>query len=319
MILCIGLAADPTFLHGLRALAAAALPFTVVDLPTLALYGELTVPLDDLRATVIRTGDGETEVVLDEVRAVWCRPLNVSAAAPSPGAAHRADGQYQALCRVLEAVDVPVLNPPWREATNSAKLLHAVALAPVARWRIPRSCLTNDPDTARAFVRSCPRGTIVKGVGATKTWVTLYGSEHERRLPRLRHSPALLQERIVGPDVRVHVVADRAFAESIRSPDVDYRTVHGANRYAALSLPQAVLEGCQRLVDHTRVPFLGVDFKIEETTGDWYFLEANSMPCYEGYDVRAGGAISRALLDWLTAPHMPGAARRPSGPFRYTT
>ncbi|WP_202919722.1 hypothetical protein [Streptomyces adustus] len=307
MILCLGLAADPTFVHGLRALAAADLPFAVVDLPTLALYGDLTVPLDDLRATTVRTGDSAGHVVLGEVRAVWCRPLNVSAAAPAPATARRADGQYQALCRVLEAVDLPVLNPPWREATNAAKLLHAVTLAPVGGWRIPRSCLTNDPATARAFVRSCPRGTVVKGAGAAKTWATLFGSEHELLLPRLRHSPALFQERITGPDVRVHVVADRAFAESVHSPNVDYRTAHGANRYAPLDLPQTVLEGCRRLVADTRTPFLGVDFKIDRITGDWYFLEANSMPCYEGYDVRADGAISRAILDWLTAPHPHGS------------
>ncbi|MEI5102812.1 hypothetical protein RB200_35160 [Streptomyces sp. PmtG] len=314
MILCIGLAADPTFLHGLRALAAAALPFTVVDLPTLALYGDLTVPLDDLRATVVRTGDGGTDVVLGDVSAVWCRPLNVSAAAPDPVAAQRADGQYQALCRVLEAVELPVLNPPWREATNSAKLLHAVTLAPVAGWRVPRSCVTNDPATAQAFVRSCPRGAIVKGAGAVKTWATLFGSEHERLLSRLRHSPALFQERVTGPDVRIHVVADQAFAESIRSPAVDYRTVHGANHYTPLTPPPAIREGCGRLVVDTGVPFLGVDFKIEESTGDWYFLEANSMPCYEGYDVRADGAISRAVLDWLTAPHPRGTTAPPPRP-----
>lgn len=309
MILCVGLAADPTFLHGLRAIAGAALAYEVVDLPTLALYGDLRIPLDDLPATRIRTGDGTAEIRLADVTAVWCRPLNVSAAAPGPGPARRADGQYQALCRLLEAVELPVLNPPWREASNAAKVLHAVTLAPVAGWRIPRTCLTNDPATALGFVRSCPRGAVFKGAGAAKTWATLFRTGHERLLPRLRRRPALFQERITGPDVRVHVVADRAFAELIHSPELDYRTVHGANRYRPAELPPPVLEGCRRLVADTGVPFLGVDFKIEESTGDWYFLEANSMPCYEGYDVRAGGAVSRALLDWLTAGGRPPAGR----------
>ncbi|MFI6035952.1 hypothetical protein ACIBBD_17620 [Streptomyces sp. NPDC051315] len=52
----------------------------------------------------------------------------------------------------------------------------------------------------------------------------------------------------------------------------------------------ARLEGCRRLVAETGVPLLGVDFTIEEATGDRYVLEAGSMPGYEGYDIRADGA-----------------------------
>ncbi|MEU6864293.1 hypothetical protein ABZ924_13620 [Streptomyces sp. NPDC046876] len=301
MILCIGLAADPTFVHGVRALAQGAIRFEVVDLPTLALYGDLHIPLDDLRTTRVRAGDGGPEITLSEVSAVWARPLNVSAAAPDPRSAHRADGQYQALCRLLEAVDLPVLNPPLREASNASKVLHAVSLAPVAGWRIPRSCLTNDPATALAFVRDCSHGVVFKGASAAKTWATLFRPEHERLLPRLVRSPTLFQERIVGPDVRVHVVGEHAFGELIDSRELDYRTAHGTNRYTPLTPPPEILQGCRRLVAATGVPFLGVDFKIEAATGEWFFLEANSMPCYEGYDVRAGGAISRALVERLTS------------------
>ncbi|CAI7977191.1 hypothetical protein FRAHR75_3240001 [Frankia sp. Hr75.2] len=28
------------------------------------------------------------------------------------------------------------------------------------------------------------------------------------------------------------------------------------------------------------MPFLGVDFKIDHATGEWFFLETNSMPCF---------------------------------------
>ncbi|MEW2414689.1 hypothetical protein AB0953_13310 [Streptomyces sp. NPDC046866] len=301
MILCVGVAADPTFVHGIRALARAGARFDVVDLPSLALYGDLHIPLDDLRNTRIRTGGGGPEISLTEVRGVWARPLNVCAAAPDPRSAHRADGQYQALCRLLEAVELPVLNPPLREASNAGKVLHCVSLAPVAGWRIPRSCLTNDPGTALAFVRDCPHGAVFKGASAAKTWATLFRAEHERLLPRLVRSPTLFQERIAGPDVRVHAVGGQAFGELIHSRELDYRTARGTNRYTTITVPAGIREGCRRLVAATRVPFLGVDFKIEEATGEWFFLEANSMPCYEGYDLRADGAISRALAQWLTS------------------
>ncbi|MEY9834820.1 hypothetical protein [Streptacidiphilus sp. EB103A] len=300
MILSIGLAADPTFVRGLRALAHAGIPFNVVDLPTLAMSGDVDIPLDNLRETRIRAGEDATELSFHDVSAVWCRLLNVSDAAPDERLAHRADGQVQALCRLLGAIDLPVLNPPLREAANFSKVLHAVSLAPACGWRTPRSCLTNDPTTAQAFIRSCSQGAIFKGASAAKTWATLFEGEHEPRLPRLVHTPALFQERIVGPDVRVHVVGDRAFGEVIHSPQLDYRAARGANRFAALTLPADVLHGCRRLVAESRLPFLGVDFKIQESTGEWFFLEANPMPCYEGYDIRADGAISKAIVEWLT-------------------
>jgi len=47
-----------------------------------------------------------------------------------------------------------------------------------------------------------------------------------------------------------------------------------------------------------RLVFSGVDFKVSDT-GEWFFLEANSSPCYQGYDCRLGGAISDALADYL--------------------
>lgn len=50
------------------------------------------------------------------------------------------------------------------------------------------------------------------------------------------------------------------------------------------------------------MPFLGVDLKIDRTTGELFFLEADSMPFFEGYDARADGAVSHAIVDWLSTP-----------------
>jgi hypothetical protein len=192
------------------------------------------------------------------------------------------------------------MNPPLREASGFTKVLHAVALAEVGCWQIPETCLTSDPAEASRFVRSCRNGVIFKGASASKTWATLFEPRHERLLPRLRHLPVLFQERVVGPDVRIHVVGDQSFGELIDSPALDYRTVRGVNTYRPLTPPRAIADGCARLAQHCGVPLLGVDFKLERSTGAWYFLEANSMPCFEGYDERAGGAISRAIVDWLS-------------------
>lgn len=300
MILCLGLAADPTFTAGLRALHRAGLAFRPVDLPSLALRGSVRIPLDSPQDTVLSVGD-ETHRVGD-FSAIWCRLVEVASAAPAPELAAASAGQTEALARILEFVPGKVMNPPLRETSGFTKLLHAVALGEVGGWRIPETCLTSDPAEAMDFVRRCRTGVIFKGASATKTWATLFEPHHEPLLPRLVHLPVLFQERITGPDVRIHVVGDRSFGELIDSPVLDYRTVRGVNDYRPLVPPPEIAEGCARLTEHCGVPLLGVDFKIERATGEWFFLEANSMPCFEGYDERAGGAISRAIAEWLATP-----------------
>lgn len=299
MILCLGLAADPTFTAGLRAFRRAGLDFRPVDLPSLAMRGNIRIPLDSPADTVLSIGDDRHRV--GDFSAVWCRLVEVAAAAPSPELAAASAGQTEALARILEFVPGRVMNPPLREASGFTKVLHSVALGEVGGWQVPQTCLTSDPTEARDFVRGCRTGAIFKGASATKTWATVFEPHHESRLPRLAGLPVLFQERIIGPDVRVHVVGDRSFGELIDSPVLDYRTVRGVNDYRPLEPPPEIADGCARLTAHCGVPLLGVDFKIDRATGEWFFLEANSMPCFEGYDERAGGAISRAIADWLGA------------------
>jgi hypothetical protein len=132
-----------------------------------------------------------------------------------------------------------------------------------------------------------------------KTWAVSWNpAEHEARLGLLKATPVLFQEKIEGPDVRIHTVGAMTFAERIESCELDYRTTKG-NCYQPITPPESILAGCTGLAEECNSPLLGVDFKIERATGVWYFLEANTMPCYEGYDRRAGGSISRAVAGWL--------------------
>ena len=297
VILCIGVAADSTFLAGLRAVRSAGLEHRAVDIATVAMRGSVHIPLEDPTATAIDTG---SDVIrLDECTAVWCRLIDVSAYAPETHYAAAAAGHYQAFLRLFEHLPIRVMNPPLREATGATKVLHSVTLAAVGGWSVPRTCLTSNPDEARAFIADCPNGAIFKGASAVKTWARQYEASDDKLLERLRRTPVLFQERIVGPDVRVHTVGTESFGEEIHSSELDYRTVLGENDYRPITLPDSVAEGCGRLTKRTRIPLLGIDFKIDAASGEWFFLEANSMPMFDGYDQRAGGAISDAMARWL--------------------
>jgi glutathione synthase/RimK-type ligase-like ATP-grasp enzyme len=97
------------------------------------------------------------------------------------------------------------------------------------------------------------------------------------------------------------VVDGKCSAELIASEGVDYRFKKhsGATAKFSISLPEPIVAVCARLNEVFKAPFLGVDFKIRSADGEFFFLEANSMPAYHGYDIRANYEISTALRDYL--------------------
>lgn len=300
MILCLGSAADLTFLHTLEALAHAGASFDAIDLGQLAYSGVLEVPLDTPSAVSIELHG--RRYVMGAYDSAYLRLPPLMEDAPEERLAHRAMAQYRAVTQILQAAPIFLVNPPGGDVSNAAKLLHAVALARVTGFRIPRSCLTRSPEKARDFVASCSSGAIYKGASGTKTWARAFDADRDGdRLALLGACPVLFQERIVGPDVRIHVVGERIFAELIDSPELDYRAARG-NRFRQLEPPSDIAVGCLALARECGKPFLGVDFKIDRATGEWFFLEANPQPGYDYYDARAGGAIAKALVDLLANP-----------------
>ena len=300
MILCLGSAADLTFLHTLEALAHAGAAFDAIDLGQLAYSGTLEIPLDTPSAASIDLHGRRYS--LGSYHSAYLRLPPLVEEAPEERLAHRAMAQYRALIQLVQAAPMYLVNTPGGDVSNAAKLLHAVSLAPVAGFRIPRSCLTRSSEQARAFVATCPSGAIYKGASGTKTWARAYDEDRDDgRLQLLGECPVLFQERIVGPDVRVHVVGARIFAELIDSPELDYRAARG-NRFSPIAPPPDIAAGCRALARECGKPFIGCDFKLDGATGEWFFLEANPQPGYDYYDARAGGAIARALVELLVDP-----------------
>ena len=316
MILCLGSAADRTFMHTLEALAQAGAAFDAIDLGQLAYSGALEVPLDTPAAATIEIHG--RRYVVGSYHSAYLRLPPLIEEAPEERLAHRAMAQYRALTQVLQAASVFLVNPPGGDVSNAAKLLHAVSLAPVAGFRIPRSCLTRSPEQVRSFVAACASGAIYKGASGTKTWARAYDADQDDgRLAVLGECPVLFQERIVGPDVRIHVVGERIFAELIDSPALDYRAARG-NRYRPLEPPPDIAAGCLALARACGKPFLGCDFKLDRATGEWFFLEENLQPGYDYYDARAGNAIARALVELLVDQHQR-MERRPEDASRNAT
>jgi hypothetical protein len=66
-------------------------------------------------------------------------------------------------------------------------------------------------------------------------------------------------------------------------------------------IPETCLtSGPQEALDFVRGCRTGAIFKDAGATKTW--ATGRSTPCFEGYDERAGGAISRAIVEWLVTP-----------------
>lgn len=291
MTVFVGSLADATFCHTVHALTARGVGGEVVDLAHLVLSGDVELPLDG-RPGVLRLAGREVALT----GPVVARLVDISAAAPDARLRERAHGLQLALTRHLRGLPAGRVVGVTRDNSNFSKLVQLAAAAGTG-WARPRSCLTNDPERARHFLAGVD--AIYKGASSAKTWAVAVGAEDLARLASLPRCPVLFQERVRGLDVRVHVVGERVFGEAIEADGCDYRTASRAV-FSPCPVPRTVAADCVGLTRRMGLVLSGIDFKVSPD-GRWWFLEANSAPCFQGYDKRAGGAISDALADHVRA------------------
>jgi len=319
VILALGSAADGTFLHLLERLRGASggtgRRVVAVDVVHLALAGAFRLDPPAPASGTLRVGD--LDLAWGEVSGVWVRLPDLAGGAPDEEGRRLVTGVHRALATAVHCLDVPVVNPPLLEPSNASKVAHLLYLARLTGLAVPESCLTDDPGLAAAFVDEHGGDVIYKGASSAKTWVRAWAPGTDAcRLPLVARCPVLFQRRVRGPDVRVHVAAGDLHAERIDCPRVDYRLAPPGTVFAPARVPDRVARACREMSVSLDAPLLGVDLKVDARTGEWFLLEANAMPCFEGYDRRAGGAISASLVRYLTGAGPAEPSRLPPLPGR---
>jgi RimK-like ATP-grasp domain len=189
-----------------------------------------------------------------------------------------------------------------RNSENFSKLLHQVKVASVSVTsfvKFPETIVSNSKKDILNFAERHNFDLISKGVSGTKTWAKrMDRASLMSRLALVGDLPILLQQRIGPAEVRAHVVDCKVIAERIESTADDYRRRGSKVSHERTTLPTHVEEWLVSLCAKLGCPFMGIDLRVD-LEGNYYFLEANSMPCFEGYDRRSSGAISSALIEYL--------------------
>lgn len=295
-IIAIGLDSDETLLYFLRAVRNSGTEVTAINLRAVAAAGRWRICAPDDGRSWVQAGD--CVIPLHAEDAFYVRLIDLSTVQSAHSDAQRWRHLLGPLSVWLESTPTMVINRPGAHIHNCVKPLHEHVLASLG-LQVPAGITSADPCRLRSFIRSAPGGVIAKAISGIRANSRLVRAED---VPDSPGQPIHLQHYIEGIDVRVHVVADECFGEGIESDMPDYRASKGRNRFFPITVEPKVQRDIVRATRTFDLEFAGWDFKIDRD-GVWWCLEANPMPGYSGYDRRAGGMITAALVRRLSSPH----------------
>ena len=118
--------------------------------------------------------------------------------------------------------------------------------------------------------------------------------------PAFLAMPALVQPRLVAPELRIFVVGAQTFAFEVRSPSLDYRALQDAD-VQPVPVPSRAAQPLHALMREFRMDFGAADFKTDPDDGDLVFLELNTSPMFARFDAACGGALCRAMVEHLSS------------------
>jgi glutathione synthase/RimK-type ligase-like ATP-grasp enzyme len=236
------------------------------------------------------TGDGGSWQ-LEDFSAAYLRPYDPRDLEPAPAALARARAVHHLISDWAQYSEATIVNRPSAEGTNHSKLRQTMQIRECG-FCTPDSLVTNEPRRILDFRAS--RGSLVyKSLSSVRSVVKELSIAE---LPTGPMGPVLVQERIRGVNVRVHVVGQRTFACMIESDGVDYR--YASSRIVVVELEQSVARRCVALTRRLGLLVSGIDL-IVTPAGDWYCLEVNPNPGFTAFDRSQEQVIAGAVAELL--------------------
>jgi glutathione synthase/RimK-type ligase-like ATP-grasp enzyme len=279
----------------------------IVDVAALGAGDHLTFGEGShLEATWTRA-NGE-QIDLTSARAIWHRRI-ATPTVPTCAAEHEqhfAIAQWHTLLLgMLEALPVRMINRPL--ADRYLEKPYQLAIARQLGLRIPKTTITSNADTARAFARD---NAIVHkpltGSGARMLATRRFDDASIAALDRLVLAPEIFQEAICdGRELRITMVGSRIFAAEFRpgADIVDGRT-DLVTAYRAHQLPASVEEQLHALMARFGLVYATIDMKLTDA-GDYVFLEVNPQGQFLYIELLTDLPIAAAVAELLAGDPLP--------------
>ena len=163
---------------------------------------------------------------------------------------------------------------------------------------IPRTVFTN----MEGELRRVPASYVVKPVNGGEYCQELRSvlSQTEFR-GGAAATPAIVQERLRSPDLRVFRIGPAFMSFRITSAALDYRTSADVLVERCSNPRGGLLRALRDVTDAARLDFAAADFKRSRTRADWTFLEVNSGPMFSAFDAASGGELVDTMVQCLRA------------------
>lgn len=219
-----------------------------------------------------------------------------------PSSQHRALSWHTALTGWLAAhAEIRVFNRrSLNFITNKPLMLH---LAQSAGLAIPQSLVTNDLNYLEQYEEE--KALIVKPVNGGGYCQEL-GEVVKQTATREGRtaSPAIIQQRLVQPEIRIYAIGRRYFAFSVISAELDYRAATDCRLEFLGEASDKLTDSFGRLLDSIGLDFAAADFKTCAQSGRLLFLEVNTAPMFQAFDKASEGQLCDAMLLYLAGENL---------------
>lgn len=257
------------------------------------------------KAGFIQSDSGAERIPLSEIRSVYWRYfMGISTEhLEEPFLREMAQREIQSsIGSLFRNLDALWVNSPQAIDEHFYKG-YQLRLMAEAGIRVPKTLITNDPESLLAFYEAQNREVIFKPVaGGAHTEKLAEADFSDERLNELSKSPVQFQEFVPGMDIRVYVIGTHAFAAEIQSAVLDFRNDPGAP-IVPITLPDSVIEDCFTVKKALGYQFTGIDIR-RTPDGEYVFLEGNPSPMFIHFENTSGYPLSDTLVKLL----MEGAA-----------
>ena len=200
------------------------------------------------------------------------------------------------------------MNDPTRDEVAGHKL-YQLKVAGEVGLEIPRTHITNDPASARAFVAETgPDETVYKAfIAQPEAWreTRTLTDEEVAHLDDVALAPVIFQEYVPAEfDLRITVVGEEIFAVAIDASDTayptDYRMHLGEARVEVHDLPAEVRERLRAFMDRLGLVYGAIDMR-RTPDGRYVFLEVNPSGLWLFTEEPTGLPITEAVVEWFLA------------------
>lgn len=249
---------------------------------------------------------------LSTCRAAWWRRAQEFSFPPALSDSDARTFAYNECTEGLEGLRallrVSWINDPLRDgrATHKALQLREARRSGLVT---PRTVITNDPASARAFVAELGSTPVVyksflAHEGAWRETRVLRPGEAER-LDLVQLAPVIFQEYIDGDiDVRVTVIGDVVLAAAVHSAKTayatDYRMALQTVPMEPYELPGDVQRRVIRLMRRLGLVYGAIDLRVRPD-GEHVFFEVNPSGQWLFVEDRTGLPLTRTFVDTLAA------------------